>query len=475
MAGNFDVAARLADGVPAVDNLQLYVSACHRLGYQHPDLTLHDSQLHDWYGTERGMDLAALQGDWAALDEAARATQDALAVTERQLSALPAAWQGAGADAALGVLRRHGDAAAAAAAAVRTAAEAFGALRESLWQAVETKVDAVIAIEGRTEAHRAEWLSAAGTVTTGAGDRATADEIIDQAVTPFVDSSIGTDGLAVMRAAMSSVAEAYQRATAEIAAEHQPTFEVAGDLGPRWVAPVVRAGEDRIYCEDRMHCEDRPSPAQLAGPAAAAPTIPSAWAAAPPPAPSAPPSVTPDVPAAQPAPLVPPGPPMSPQMSPPPQMSPMGGMGSGMPDVGGGLSGLGQQFADTLGGLLGGSDGSLPEPPDLDVPELDDPLEADEEPADEEPADEEPAEDEPAEEHAAAGESEPEECVEPAGVATEPAPAPTPVPPPAEPLPPPAEPLPPADPVVAEQTPCAIAADELPQVGGPVSAGPGAG
>ena len=138
MAGNFNVSARLADGVPAVDNLQRYVSACHRLGYRHPDLTLHDSQLHDWYGTERGMDLAALQGDWAALDEAARATQDALAVTERQLSALPAAWQGAGADAALGVLRRHGDAAAAAVAAVRTAAEAFGALRESLWQAVET-------------------------------------------------------------------------------------------------------------------------------------------------------------------------------------------------------------------------------------------------------------------------------------------------------------------------------------------------
>ena len=483
MAGNFNVSARLADGVPAVDNLQRYVSACHRLGYRHPDLTLHDAQLHDWYGTERGMDLAALQGDWAALDAAARATQDALAVTERQLSALPAAWQGAGADAALGVLRRHGDAAAAAAAAVRTAAEAFGALRESLWQAVETKVDAVIAIEGRTEAHRAEWLSAAGTVTTGAGDRATADEIIDQAVTPFVDSSIGTDGLAVMRAAMSSVAEAYQRATAEIAAEHQPTFEVPGDLGPRWVAPAVRAGEDRIHCEDRMHCEDRPPPAQLAGPAAAAPTIPSAWAAAPPPAappsappPVAPPPVTSEVPAAQPAPLVPPGPPMS------PPMSPMGGMGSGMPDVGGGLSGLGQQFADTLGGLLGGSDGSLPEPPDLDVPELDDPLEADEEPADEKPADEEPADDEPAddepaeepvEEYVAAGESEPEECVEPAGVATEPAPAPTPVPPPAEPLPP--ADAAPADPVVAEQTPCAIAADELPQVGDPLSGEPGAG
>ncbi|MGB3353878.1 MAG: hypothetical protein WBB00_14025, partial [Mycobacterium sp.] len=65
MAEKFDVSARLADGMPAVDNLQRYVSACHRLGYQHPDLTLHDTQLRDWYGTEGGMDLAALQGDWA--------------------------------------------------------------------------------------------------------------------------------------------------------------------------------------------------------------------------------------------------------------------------------------------------------------------------------------------------------------------------------------------------------------------------
>ncbi|MGB7504322.1 MAG: hypothetical protein WA965_02665, partial [Mycobacterium sp.] len=72
MAEKFDVSARLADGMPAVDNLQRYVSACHRLGYQHPDLTLHDTQLRDWYGTEGGMDLAALQGDWAALDAAAR-------------------------------------------------------------------------------------------------------------------------------------------------------------------------------------------------------------------------------------------------------------------------------------------------------------------------------------------------------------------------------------------------------------------
>lgn len=35
MANSLDVAARLADGRPAVDELAEYVLACHRLGYQH--------------------------------------------------------------------------------------------------------------------------------------------------------------------------------------------------------------------------------------------------------------------------------------------------------------------------------------------------------------------------------------------------------------------------------------------------------
>ena len=46
---------------------QTYVWACHLLGYQNPDLTLHAAQVRDWYGSEDGLDLRALDADCAAL------------------------------------------------------------------------------------------------------------------------------------------------------------------------------------------------------------------------------------------------------------------------------------------------------------------------------------------------------------------------------------------------------------------------
>ncbi len=460
MVEKFDVPSRLAEGWPAVENLQRYVWACHLLGYQHPDLTVHAAQLRDWYGSEDGMDLGALHGDCLGLEAAVRSTQDALGVQDRQLSTLSAVWQGAGADASRDFLRRHSEASAAAATAVRTAAEALGALRDDLWRAVDAKVGAVVAVEDRTRAHRADWLSAAETVTTGAGDRTAAAELVDQAVKPFVDNSISTDWLTAMHTAMSSVVDAYQRAAGEIADEHAPVFDVPGDLGPTWSPPPARVSE-ATGCE--AGCEDRgsaPAPATvLANAPSPAATMPSAWA---PPAPPAAPLPAPPTPAA---------PTALPEQV--PSMPPLGTMSSGIPDVGSGLSGLGQQFADTLGGLLGGADGAVPELDDpLEVPELDDPLADTEDGANDaeevdEAVDEEVLEDPPVEDPVAAGEPvepESEPCDGTAEVSVEPAPAPTPAPPPAEALPP-AEPL--TDPVADEQTPCAIAADELPQVGDP--------
>lgn len=452
MAETYDVASRLAQGRPAVDTVQGYVWACHQLGFAHQDLTLNPSQVGDWYGTEEGMDLAALQRGCLALEAAVRSSQDALALQERQLVRLPAVWQGVGGQAARDFLRRHGDASVGVAAAVQTAAEALGSLREELWRAVCAKVDAVVAIEGRAAGARDEWTAAARTVTTGVGDRAAASELVDQAVKPFVHNAIGSEWLTAMQTAVASVTAAYDRAITEIEAEPSRVFEVPGDFGPGWTPPPASEPE----CDDEPRCPPAtaaaPAPAAPApAPAAAAPaaTAPASWA----PVAPTPATFPATEPVAPPAPAAPPVP-------------ALGSMGSGMPDLGGGLSGLGQQFADSLSGLLGGGiGGDVPEPPELelDEPELDEPEpedaddedEADE--GDEEPEFEPP---QPVDEPIVAGEAEPvEEACEPP---VEPVAAPAP-----EPAPPPAEPLPPAEPAVAEQTPCEIAADEVPQIGEP--------
>jgi hypothetical protein len=455
MAEKFDVASRLAEGRPAVDNIAAYVSACHMLGYANPDLTLHASQVSDWYGSEDGLDLRALDSDCAALEAAVAAMEDALTRQDDQLGALSAAWHGRSADLSHEFLRRHGEASAAAAAAVRTTADALAALRDNLWHTVDAKVAAAITAEGRAPD---EWLAAAHTVTTGAGDRAAASERIDQEVKPFVDNDIRGDWLTAMRTAMAAVTDLYDAATAELTAEPDAVFEVPGDLGPSWTPPP-RADEAATI----------PAAASsVSSPGAAPPS----WGAPPaPPVPS--PPVAPQMP--------PPAAPVdagatSPAMAAPPSAPPSAPSLGGLPDVGGGVSGLGQQLADAFGSLLGSADETLADPPDIDGPsdDVDEPADDADDKLDDDPDDDdepvEPAAD--ADEEPAAEELVAEAAVEPADscVPVEqpapvdppppPEPAPTPVP-----VPPAPEPATPPSAEVATETPCQIAAEELPQVG----------
>jgi hypothetical protein len=134
----------------------------------------------------------------------------------------------------------------------------------------------------------------------------------------------------------------------------------------------------------------------------------------------------------------------------------------GLPEVGGGLSGLGQQLADAFGSLLGSADAASVDPANIEQPNdkvddiagaSDDHPEKDNEPA-------QPVPEKPVKEPVV----EPADTCEPAETAaavepppTEPAPTPVPVPPP--------EPAAPLSAEAAAATPCEIAADELPQVG----------
>jgi hypothetical protein len=451
MAEKLDVASRLAEGRPAVDNIQTYVWACHVLGYANPDLTLHASQVSDWYGSEDGLDLCALDADCGALEAAVAATEDALTRQDDQLGALSAAWQGRTADLSRDFLHRHGEASSAAAAAVRTTADALAALRDNLWHTVDEKVAAAIAVEGRAPD---EWLAAAQTVTTGAGDRAAASERIDREVKPFVDNDIRTGWLAAMRSAMAAVTDSYDAATAELTAEPDAVFEVPGDLGPSWtppprddLAPTVPAAASAV------------SPPAVSPPAVVAAAPPS-WGA-----PAAPPMPAPALAPAAPAPL----PPVdsgltAPAMAAPPSAPSLGGL----PDVGGGLSGLGQQLADAFGTLLGSADDASADPAGIDQPDKNDKADdtSDDDPEQDHEPPEPPAEGlvNPATEEPAA-----EPVVEPADIC-EPTAGPV-EPPPTEPAPTPVSEPPPPEPTAplgvepAAETPCEIAADELPQVG----------
>jgi hypothetical protein len=467
MAEPLDVAARLTEGRPAVDNVGEYVWACHLLGYQNPDLTLHAAQVRDWYGSEDGLDLQALDADRAALDAAAAAADNARRLQEQQLVALADAWQGRGGDASRDFLLRHGEASAAAASAVRDAVDALAALRDDLWHAVDEKVGTVVAIEERRQTQRPEWLAATQTVTTGAGDRAVASELIDQQVKPFVDNDIRSDWLTAMQKAMTAVAAAFDAATDMLTGQPPATFEVPGDLGPSSMPSTAGSAPPAEATGTAPSAWSAPAPA------AAAPAVSPISAPAPAPAPAF--AAAPE-PYAAPTPAVPApasGPPAMPTM--PSFGDPGGGLaGGGLPGGAGGLAGLGSQLADAIGGLFDQPEDALPEPPDVggdaieEEPAPHEELASDAENNDEETDDESDPEtaDVTETEEAVAGpvdacaDEEPVDDAPPAEPDATPPPEPV-----SPPVPPPIVEPPPSQEPVGAETPCEIAADELPQAG----------
>ncbi|OBB67441.1 hypothetical protein [Mycobacterium sp. 852014-50255_SCH5639931] len=451
MADRLDVAERLAEGLPAVEHTQSYVQACHVVGYHHPDLTAHLAQVRDWYDTEDGLDLRALDRDCVELRAAGEAVMEALRIQRAQAAELAAAWTGPGGDAAARFLERHCDTASALATELRAAAQRCESLRDNLWYLVDTKVAITIAVDDRTQAQRPAWLAASAAVTAEVGDRQAAEEVVREQVMPYVDNEIRDDWLSTMRSTRDGVATSYDMVTDRMAAAPSARFEAPGDLGPGY--QPLRPSESS-------------APPVAVTPAAAAVPSPSVD-----PAPS--PSVDPAPTAATlaPAPL---------QAAPQPDWGTALGGGGGMPagDLGGGLGGggagllgLAGRIVDAVGGLLGsaGDEAGAADPFgdrntfDEDPFEADDTDDADDE--DDEPAKTEDIED--------TEEAKPDAAVQPVG-----APVPVDAPAPADPPPPPAAapvdaPTPvaapaagePAPPATDGKTPCEIAVDQLPQAG----------
>ncbi len=438
MSERWDVAGRLAEGRPAVEHTQTYVQACQALGYQQADLT--ESNVRDCYEAESGLDLKMLDADCATLRAAVNAVEEALSVQRAQVTELAAGWRGSGADAAMRFLQRHCDAAAEVVARVRAAAEGCAALRENLWQSIDSKVATTIAIDERRAAQRPAWLAAAHTVTTGTSERSVADELIRREVIPYVDNDIRNDWLSAMHSATASIAAAYDATIHALTPVPDVRFEIPGELGPSW-QPTF----------DEPTRATPAAPAMPGTPADPVPTVPAAAQTAPP--------------SAMPEPLPEPPAPVDDDVGAP--LGDMGGLSSGAGGLGGvasGIEGVIGSIVDGIGGLIGAltgglGDGSGDSPLDDPV----DPVEPDD-PADENEEDAEPA----ATDEPVAAEQPGEQLTEspPAAIEAvdEPA-APPPIdPPPAEQTPPPAGPPPEAS-TPDGSTPCEIAEDQLPQAG----------
>lgn len=467
MADRFDVAGRLSEGRVAIERTQAYVHACHVLGYHHPDLTAHPSQLRDWFDSEDGLNLLVLDRDCGQLRAAGQAVWEGLRIAQGQVGELTAAWTGSGGEAAVAFLQRHCDAAAAVTNEVRAAAQRCESLRDNLWHLLDSKVGTAIAIDDRSQAQRVSWLAAAAVVTSGTVERSTAEETVRVQVMPYVDNDIRGDWLAAMRSSLTAFGTAYDMVNDRMAAAPATLFEFPGDLGPTVSPPPLPSSLPPLP-------SSLPAPPVVASapavtlPASVAPTLPGSAPAADP-APSTP--VPADRPAVPPAPAAPALP------------DPASALGSGGPGAGGlgsdglgpgglgGLGGLASRIVDALGGLLGPEGAGFDDPAGLDP--FSDPLGDDSDDDPFHPGDEHDEHDEHDEPGAPEEPGVPEESKDvaeqqlvPDPADAPPLPGPSPLPEPASvPVPPAAAPAVTPAPATDGSTPCEIAADQVPQAG----------
>jgi hypothetical protein len=363
VADRLDVAERLAEGRIAVEHTQAYVRACQALGYQHPDLTSRPSQVRDQFDSEDGMDLRALDRDCAALRAAGDAIAEGLRIQRAQAAGLAAAWTGPAGAAADRFVQHHCDVANMVVTEVRAAAQRCESLRDNLWYLLDSKVASAVAIDDRSQPQRNAWLTAAAAVTSGAGERSTAEQIVGQQVMPYVDNDIRNDWLGSMRSSLAGFSAAYDMVIDRMAAVPAAFFDSPGNLEPglpplQPVPPTVPAVPPITV------------PA-AAPPAASTPSVSAEPVAAQPP--TAPMPADPPVTPASTAPDL--GPALDDASAIPADAGGLGGLGDmgagagGLGGLGGGLGGLGglaSQIVDAMSGLLGSAADQLGDPSTLD-------------------------------------------------------------------------------------------------------------
>lgn len=255
-----DVGERLATGEPAVGTVETYVAACRALGRPVAGVTV--AGIRDAYAAEAGMRLHTLDADSAALARLAHAAEEGLSVEREALDVLRRAWQGRSGDAAAESVERHWVDGAGVAGALRDAAEVMRSLRTDLGSLVDQKVAAAVEVDSRRAAQHPGWLAEARAVLEGVADDV-AVEVVARQIGPYVDGDVAADLMPAMRAGTDSVAAAYDGALARLSERPTNRFDSpAPNLG-EWGQPG-----DRVSAES--------APPQVPVPAAAAPWAPSA-------------------------------------------------------------------------------------------------------------------------------------------------------------------------------------------------------
>ncbi|MFA4080273.1 hypothetical protein ONA92_00975 [Mycobacteroides salmoniphilum] len=199
-----------------------------------PDLTANERQLFDWYDMDAGMDLNKLGADLELFKGAVTMMKAAAERQHGQLQQLMGMWEGQGSEAANQFLRTHNSTADAVTKEFGQVSTGLDGLREALWAIVDLKKQASNLVDGLVT-DRASFDSAVATYKTGTGDKSVADETNATKIGPHVQQNIEGKWLPAMKLAWGKGGEAYDTLINALKQELPPEFKnPPGQLGPEY-------------------------------------------------------------------------------------------------------------------------------------------------------------------------------------------------------------------------------------------------
>lgn len=240
MAGKYDIESLRSEGIQAIANSQNYTTTAIRgngkspVTITNPDLTANERQLFDWYDMDAGMDLNKLGADLELFKSAVTTMKSAAERQHGQLQQLMGMWEGKGSEAANQFLRTHNSTADAVTKEFGQVSTGLDGLRETLWTIVDLKKQASTMVDGLVT-DRASFDNAVATYKTGTGDRSVADETNATKIGPHVQQNIEGKWLPAMKAAWGKGGEAYDTFTSALTQELPAEFKnPPGQLGPEY-------------------------------------------------------------------------------------------------------------------------------------------------------------------------------------------------------------------------------------------------
>ncbi len=210
---SIDVAAKLAQGAAAVGAIEKYVAASHAVGC--PAAGLSVAGVRELYASEAGLRLDALDADSEALAGLADAAEEGMRLEAEAHESVRQAWQGASGTVAAEFIERHLATGSAVVESLRDASTALRSLRDELAGLVEQKVGAAVHFDDRWAAEHPVWLAEAEAVLQGLADDI-AVEVVSRQISPYIDGDVQSAWIPAMRDATDSVSTAYDGAVARL-------------------------------------------------------------------------------------------------------------------------------------------------------------------------------------------------------------------------------------------------------------------